>query len=159
MTDPVAIRPAVPGDEAFLRRMLYLALFVPPGAEPFPPGVVDEPAIAHYVVGWGRDGDVGRIAERGGRPIAAAWVRRWRPDDRGYGWVDDAVPELSIAVEPSEQGRGTGTRLVQELLAVVPEMSLSVDRRNPAVRLYERLGFIVVTSDGDTLTMQTQRRD
>ena len=38
---------------------------------------------------------------------------------------------------------------MDSLLAAVPRMSLSVDRRNPAMRMYERLGFEVVRTDGE----------
>ena len=48
----VAIRAAGSDDEAFLREMQYLALFVPPGAEPLPRAIVDDPAIAAQIVAW-----------------------------------------------------------------------------------------------------------
>jgi len=43
------IRPAVGNDEAFLREMLYLALFVPPEEPPLPREILDDPKVAHYV--------------------------------------------------------------------------------------------------------------
>lgn len=53
------IRPAVATDEPFLFEMLYEALFVPPGTEPFPSSILEAPDIAHYAAGFGtRDGDV-----------------------------------------------------------------------------------------------------
>jgi SAM-dependent methyltransferase len=143
----VEVRPATADDQGVVSDMLYEALFVPPGAQPFDRSIVDEPGLARYHHRFGTEpGDVGRVAvDRSGRPIGAAWVRQVR----GYGFVDEAVPELSIAVVESRRGAGVGSALLESLLVTVPRLSLSVDRRNPAVRLYERLGFEVVNDDGE----------
>jgi GNAT superfamily N-acetyltransferase len=134
--------------------MLYVALFVPPGMPPFPREIVHNPQLAHYVDGFGsRDGDLGFIAELDDRPVGAAWVRRLTDDDPGYGFIDAATPELSVAVIEEQRARGAGTRLMEALLAAAPRCSLSVDRRNPARRLYDRLGFVVVATDGDSVKM------
>ena len=147
LPDGVRIRPAVAEDQAFITEMQYAALFRPDGEPAFPAAIVEQPEIARYHERFAtRDGDVGRIAEdRDGRPIGAAWVRRVD----GFGFVDAETPELGIAVVPDRRGRGVGTVLLESLVAAVPRMSLSVDRRNPAVHLYERFGFAAVRSDGE----------
>jgi len=143
----VEIRPAVPADQAFISEMQYQAFFVPPGTPPFDRALLDDPAIQPYHADFGtRAGDVGRIAvDRRGAPVGAAWVRRVH----GYGFVDDDTPELGVAVVAGRRGTGVGGALLESLLAAVPRVSLSVDRRNPALRLYERLGFVVVRADGE----------
>jgi GNAT superfamily N-acetyltransferase len=153
--DACTIRSAVAADEAYLVEMLYLALFVPPGGEPFPRSVLDAPAIAHYARGFGAtDGDVGFVAaDVTGGAIGAAWVRRLTGDDPGYGYVDDATPELTMAVVGPWRGRGVGTSLLDALVAVVPRVCLSVDERNPAIRLYRRFGFVEIARDGHSVTM------
>jgi ribosomal protein S18 acetylase RimI-like enzyme len=150
-----ALRPATSGDESFLREMVYAALFVPDGQPPFARELLDQPGISHYYRGFGRRaGDVGLIAHiPSGEPVGAAWARQLTGDDPGYGYVDDETPELTIAVVPAHRGRGVGTRLLTDLAQAVPRCSLSVDERNPARRLYERFGFAVVASDGNSLTM------
>jgi ribosomal protein S18 acetylase RimI-like enzyme len=152
-----ATRSANTGDEPILREALYHALYVPPGTQPFPRNITDDPDIARYVDGWGRDGDMGVIAEVDGAFAGAAWLRLWRDDDRGYGFVDESTPELSIAVLPGFRGQGLGTRMLTELFAEAdqfyPAISLSVSPGNPAQRLYERLGFVVVSSDADSILM------
>jgi ribosomal protein S18 acetylase RimI-like enzyme len=89
--------------------------------------------------------------------IGAAWVRLLTGANQGYSYVDDATPELSIAVTPAWRGRGIGAALLTHLVrAAQPRyraLSLSVARANPAVRLYLRLGFAVVRVDGESLTM------
>lgn len=126
--------------------MLYEALFVPPGDPAFPTDLVDEPDIAPYHTDFGlRAGDDGLIAELHGEPLGAAWVRRFH----SYGFVDDETPELTIAVVPERRGTGIGELLLIALLERVPRCSLSCDRRNPAMRLYERHGFAIVGLDGE----------
>jgi ribosomal protein S18 acetylase RimI-like enzyme len=127
--------------------MQFEAFFVPPGRPPYDRAILDEDAIRPYHVDFGtRSGDVGRIAvDPSGQPVGAAWVRQVH----GYGFVDDRTPELGIAVVAARRGEGIGAALLASLVAAVPRMSLSTDRRNPARRLYERFGFDVVREDGE----------
>jgi len=150
-----SIRTAIGADELFLRQMQHQALFVAPGEEPFPQAMVDEPHIARYYRGFGGQlGDVGRIAVGpDGELIGAAWVRRSTSDNPSYGYIDDTTPELGMAVAEGSRGDGVGSALLDDLLGVLPRCCLSVDSRNPAVRLYERSGFEVVRRDGSSLMM------
>ena len=153
------IRPLAADDEPFLWTALYHALYVPPGAEPLPPEVVRQPDIARYVSGWTkRPGDLGFVAELDGEPVGAAWLRHWSSGCRGYGFVDEATPELSMSLLPGYRGRGIGTALLRRLLAAAAHesdaVSLSVSNSNPALRLYERFGFVVVGEpEGGSITM------
>lgn len=154
------IRPLKPSDEPFLWEMLYYALYVPEGAEPLPRNIVKTPGLIHYVQGWGQPGDDGFVAivTDSGQPIGAAWLRLLTGERRGYGYVDDGTPELSIAVLPEHRGQGVGTQLLSRLLESArrkyPAISLSVAQNNPAIRLYERMGFKVVRQVGDSVTMR-----
>jgi ribosomal protein S18 acetylase RimI-like enzyme len=91
--------------------------------------------------------------------FGAAWYRVFRHDAPGYGFVDEQTPELSIAVVPSRRGRGFGDELLRALmdrarLEGYTSLSLSVERENPALKLYERFGFRPVEERGDTLVMR-----
>ena len=155
--EPVEIRALHQGDQAFLREMLYQAIYVPPGQERPPRKVVNDPKLRRYVERWGRAGDWGFVAHVSARPVGAAWVRQFSASAPGYGYVDDATAELSIAIVPEHRGRGIGTRLLGRLLSVArareQDLSLSVSRGNPARRLYERLGFVPVVEDPTSVTM------
>lgn len=155
MTSGYRLRQATRHDEPFLVDMLYEALFVPPGEAPPDRSVLDRPEVARYVRAFGgRPGDLGWVAERpGAGPVGAAWVRRFSADAPGYGYVDDDTPELSIALRPEHRGAGVGGLLLEHVLAAAPRCSLSVDVRNPAIRLYERFGFEVVSRSGTSVTM------
>ena len=96
------IRPLAQEDAHCLWEMLYQAIHVPEGAEPPTREIVHSPGLAHYVAGWGRGGDMGYLAvDAEGMLVGAAWLRLFPADDPGYGFVDDATPELSVAVMPS----------------------------------------------------------
>ncbi len=114
----LSIRYLTPADQDFLWEMVYQAIFVPPGKEPPPRAVLDRPEIARYARDWGRVDDIGfaAVEDLTHRPVGAAWCRRLAGEDRGYGWIDDRVPELSIAVRPEHCGLGIGTRLMTRLL-------------------------------------------
>ncbi len=137
------LRRLTPADEPLLWRMLYLAVYIPPGAEPLAPEAMRAPHLARYVAGWMREGDGGFTARIDNAPVGAIWWRLWRGDDRGYGFVDAVTPEVSMAVEPAHRGRGVGTALLRAAVAR-GGLSLSVSVSNPARRLYAREGFVPV---------------
>jgi GNAT superfamily N-acetyltransferase len=104
------------------------------------------PHVRHYLEGWGRTGDAAVVAVVDGQRLGAAWYRLFPTEDPGWGFVATDVPELSIGVAAEARGRGVGSALLDALLTLARErgfraVSLSVDRRNPARRLYERKGF------------------
>ena len=154
------IRLLTPDDEPFLWIALYHAVHVSPGEAAPAPEIVREPRLARYVVEWMRHlDDIGFAAEVDGAPVGAAWLRRWQQGGHGFGFVDEATPELSVSLLPGYRGRGIGTALLQRLLVEAAQrfagVSLSVSESNPAGRLYERSGFVIVgESNGGSVTME-----
>ena len=154
-----SIRALTPEDESFLWEMLYQALYVPEGHPALPREVIHLPELARYVQDWGREGDCGFLASdaKTEQPIGAVWLRLLTGENKGYGYVDDDTPELSIAVLPDYRGQGVGTQLLTHLLS--PDyrqmsISLSVSADNPAVQLYERFGFEIISKLDESLTMK-----
>ena len=153
------IRPLTPDDESFLWDVLYYAIFIPPGEDAHSYEIVKEPELARYVADWmAHSDDLGYAAEEKGELIGAAWLRLWPGSERGFGFVDEQTPELSMALLPQHRGRGIGTRLLRLLLFTAAEGydagSLSVSVSNPARRLYEREGFMAVSEpEGGSITM------
>jgi ribosomal protein S18 acetylase RimI-like enzyme len=76
----------------------------------------------------------------------------------GYGFISEDVPELSIAVVASRRHVGIGRRLLVDLITASiaqghAALSLSVNRDNPARRLYESVGFVPVEKRESSWTM------
>lgn len=155
---PYKIRPLTAAHQSLLWEMLYLSLFVPEGKAPFERSILDQPDISKYVRDWGRAHDFGCVSvDENSRPLGAIWLRLFAEEKKGYGYVDDSTPELGMAVFPEYRGRGIGTSLLTRLIETPPadykQISLSVARGNPALRLYKRFGFEVVAADENSLTM------
>lgn len=157
----VTLRPATAEDAPVLTRFLVLAAT---WSEPRPGTTVDallaDDHVRRYVEAWPRADDVGVVAEdECTSPLGAAWCRRFSARRPGYGFLDEATPELSIAVEPGHRGEGVGARLlraVHEALRdrAVEAVSLSVERANPARHLYERAGYRPVGGSDGSVTMR-----
>lgn len=87
---------------------------------------------------------------RGGEPAGRLYVARW----------EEEIRIVDIALLPEHRNAGIGARLVGELLdeARAREhgrvVSIHVERQNPALRLYERLGFRQVEDKGVYLLME-----
>ncbi|CAN5840269.1 MAG: GNAT family N-acetyltransferase [Actinomycetota bacterium] len=157
--DDVELRLAAAGDRGFLEQMLQEAAGWDPQRPRLTPAqVLADPQLAHYVQGWGGPEDLGVIAEIGGRPVGAAWIRRFPADDPGYGFVAEDVPELSIAVVAGWRGRGIGSALLEVMAEAassrgVGAICLSVETANPARVLYTSHGFREVSSAQGSVTM------
>jgi len=141
------IRNLAEDDLPFLREMLYEAAFWRPDAErlPFDVALAHE-QLARYHAGWGREGDLGVIAEHGGVRVGAAFCRLFTDADHGHGYIDDDTPELAIAVVHGHRARGIGYALMRAIAdrardAGIKRLALSVDPENPARQLYASLGY------------------
>lgn len=139
--------------------MFYTALHVPEGAEPFPKSIIEEPHLAKYIANWGRPDDIALVAAYDGQLIGAVWCRSLKAAERGYGYIDDQTPELSLAINANFRNKGVGTRLMNAAFIALVEkgfsqVSLSVDQDNKAVNLYKRLDFEIVEAIETAFTMK-----
>ena len=161
------LRPATADDTDFLWAMLGHASS-PDGPPQERVAMEANAELARYASGWGRPGDVGLVAvdDASGEPLGAGWYRTFTAEEPGYGFVDEATPEIAIACTAAARGRGLGHQLIAGLLALahadgLDRLSLSVRVTNaPAVRVYEDEGFVGVQleEDGLHLTMVAPTR-
>lgn len=156
------LRPARAADAAFIGEMLAEAATWDRPAGESPPSLdalLADPQTADYVDGWGREGDAGTIAEVDDEPVGACWFRTFTAERPGYGFIGEDVPGIGLALLPRQRGRGIGTRLLDETIALARDrggvaLSLSVAEANPARGLYLRAGFVEVEREGGSLTMR-----
>ncbi len=152
-------------DEGFLWKMLYEAVHWGPeevGPKPPPEELLSDARLRRYVAGWGGPDDCAVVARDAGsgREVGAAWYRIFAEDEPGYGFVDTDTPEIALAVDPSRRGVGVGGALLRTIMGSArangfPAVSLSVHKSNhPALRLYEKSGFVRFRADGDDWVMR-----
>ena len=77
-----------------------------------------------------------------GQPIGRLYVARW----------EDEIRLIDIALLPEYRNAGIGSRLLNDLLAEATQagkpVRIHVEKFNPALRLYERLGFSRIDDRG-----------
>ena len=138
-----------------LEEFIYQAIFIPQGLEPLPRSILNEPELEMYIKDFGQQPDDWALAaEVDGLLVGAVWVRIMKD----YGYFDDQTPSLSISFLPDFRGQGLGQQLMTAMLDLLkakgyPSVSLSVSKDNPAVRFYQRLGFVTVEERGDDYLM------
>jgi ribosomal protein S18 acetylase RimI-like enzyme len=88
------------------------------------------------------------VIEADGIPVGRLYVARW---------VDE-IRIMDIALLPEHRGAGIGTQLIRDLLEqgsrTGQRVSIHVEKNNPALRLYARLGFSPIADRGVYLLME-----
>jgi ribosomal protein S18 acetylase RimI-like enzyme len=140
------IRDIKQNEVSFLDEMLYEAIYIPDGSEKLPFDIIKQPDLHKYIKDFGQPGDICLVAEFSGELVGAVWTRLFSEKERGYGYVDNNTPELSMAVCTQFRHKGIGTLLLQEIILKLQEqgycqVSLSVDKQNYACHLYKSMGF------------------
>jgi ribosomal protein S18 acetylase RimI-like enzyme len=82
------------------------------------------------------------VVEHGGQAVGRLYVEEWPSQLR----------IIDIALVPEAQGRGFGSALLDDIIdrarAASKKVSIHVEKNNPAMRLYERLGFAKAEDKG-----------
>lgn len=131
-----------------LKDFLYDAIFAPEGYEgEIPRSVISEDPLCRAAFqDFGlRADDLALVATIDNIPIGACWVRTTNE----YGHIDDETPSFSISVQEPYRGNGIGAALMKAVLYELHvrgyrRTSLSVQKENPAFKLYKRLGFEII---------------
>lgn len=151
----INIRNIHPQEIPVLDDFLYEAIFIPQGVEPPPRSIIEQDDLQVYVRGFGDDPhDHCLVAEVDGKIAGAVWVRIM--DD--YGHVDDQTPSLAISLYPEYRGQGIGTQLLLQMMDLLrkekyAQVSLSVQKENYALRMYQKAGFKIVEDRGEEVLM------
>ena len=149
------IRPIRPEEIPLLDDFLYEAIFIPEGVAAPPRSIIEQEDLQVYVKDFGgRPDDHCLVAEREGKIVGAVWVRVM--DD--YGHVDDRTPSLAISLYKEYRNQGIGTDLLGRMLELLRRkgyrrVSLSVQKANYALRMYQKAGFEMIADRGEEVLM------
>ncbi len=156
----MTIRALKPSEAFFLADMLYEAIFIPEGHDPLPKEIIKDKSLSNYIDNWGKDKfDIALVVEVDNKLVGAIWGRLLLDENKGFGYVDDNTPEISMAVKCEYRNQGIGTKLFKKIEAEyqklgVHYLSLSVDKANNASNLYKRLGFEITEETETSWTMK-----
>lgn len=142
----IKIRKIKQEEYPLLEDYLYDAIFIPEGVQPPDKSIIDNEDLQVYIKDFGtKKDDICFLAEADHEVVGAVWMRIMND----YGHIDDETPSLAISVKKAYRGLGIGTKLMETILKVTnaqgyQRISLSVQKANPAVHLYQRLGFQII---------------
>ncbi len=149
------IRPMRKEEYPLLSDFLYEAIYIPEGIEPPPKSVINSPELQEYICDFGsKKHDKAMVAEVNGNIVGAAWARIMND----YGHIDDSTPSIAMSVYKEYRGLGIGTALLKEFLFLLKssgysKTSLSVQKKNYAVKIYQNLGFYILDENEEEYIM------
>jgi ribosomal protein S18 acetylase RimI-like enzyme len=147
MLDSIILRPATDADYGFMRRLYESARAEEMTRFPFDDAqkkvFLDQQFKAqfeHYGIHYPTCER--NIVESDGEPIGRFWIDEWR----------DQIRIVDIALLPERRASGIGSKLLHQLLdrgdRAGKPVTIHVEAFNPALRLYQRLGFEKVDTNG-----------
>ena len=147
MLESIILRPATDTDYDFMRRLYESARAEEMTRFPFDEAqkkvFLDQQFAAqfeHYGIHYPTCER--NIVERNGEPIGRFWIDEWR----------DQIRIVDIALMAECRGSGIGSMLLHQVLdradAAGKPVTIHVESFNPALRLYQRLGFEQVDTNG-----------
>jgi len=157
MLESITLRPATDADYGFMRRLYESARAEEMTRFPFDEAqkkvFLDQQFAAqfeHYGIHYPTCER--NIVERNGEPIGRFWIDEWR----------DQIRIVDIALMAEYRGSGIGSRLLHQVLdrgdAAGKAVTIHVEGFNPALRLYQRLGFEKVDTNGVYYLMRRNPR-
>ena len=140
---------------AVLEDFLYEAIFIPKGVEAPPREIIYQPELQVYIAEFGtKKGDIALAVEENGIIVGAGWVRIMND----YGHIDDEAPSFAISLYKEYRNKGIGTALMKEMLIRLKkegykQASLAVQKKNYAVKMYEKVGFEIYDENDEEYIM------
>lgn len=149
------IRAISESEYGILEDFLYEAIFIPEGVSAPPREIINRPELQVYIADFGkRKGDLCFVAEADNKIVGAVWVRIMND----YGHIDDETPSFAISLYKDHRGHGIGTALMKEMLGALgragyKQASLAVQKENYAVKMYKKVGFMIVDENDEEYIM------
>ena len=142
------IRPIRKEEIPILGDFLYEAIFIPEGVAAPPRSILDDENLQVYIRDFGQmPDDRCLVAEVGSRIM------------NDYGHLADDVPSIAISLYKEYRNLGIGTDMLRQMLELLKadgykSVSLSVQKANYAMRMYQKAGFRILSDDGEEALMQ-----
>lgn len=155
MNNEVVIRTMLPAEYPLLEDFMYEAIHQPDPENPYPKELIYYPQVSVYWEKWGTKQDDHCLLATQNNVIAGAiWARTFHTEIKGYGYIDEHTPEIAMAVFKEYRNQGIGTQLIKQMINLLQEknyqqVSLSISKGNPAVHLYERMGFRTIAGNDE----------
>ncbi|WP_242325312.1 GNAT family N-acetyltransferase [Faecalibaculum rodentium] len=148
------IRDMKPEEYPLLSDFLYEVIFIPEGMQKPDRTIIHQPELALYIEDFGQPDDICLVADVQGKPVGAIWSRIMND----YGHVDEETPSLAISLFEDCRNRGIGTMLMKAMLQKLKEagyrqVSLSVQKANYAMHMYEKAGFRTMRENPEECVM------
>lgn len=152
------IRPIKTDEIPLLSDFLYEAIFQRDEANPISRSVIEQPEIKVFIDGYGKKDDNCLVAIVDNKIIGAVWTRILSGAVKGFGNIDESTPEFAISLYKQYRGKGIGTRLMLDMLALLKEKgyaqtSLAVQKDNYAVKMYQSVGFTTIDENEEEYIM------
>lgn len=134
---------------------LYEAIFIPKGTSKPLQKITKNEELQVYIKDFGTyQDDNCLIAEYDNKIVGACWTRIID----NYGHIDNKTPSFAISLYEEYRGKGIGTKLMKSMLAFLKEKgyrktSLSVQKNNYAVKMYENVGFKIIDENKEEYIM------
>lgn len=141
-----------------LNDFLYEAIFIPEGVDAPPRNVIYSPELQVYIHDFGKQkDDIALVAEVDNHIIGAVWVRIMND----YGHIDNETPSFAISLYKEYRHYGIGTAMMLQMLETLrnrgyKQASLSVQKQNYAVEMYQKAGFEIVDENTEEYIMVCQ---
>jgi len=150
------IRPIREAEIPQLKDFLYNAIFIPEGIAAPPMEIVEDESLQIYIRNFGQEPDDRcLVAVAQNRVVGAIWARIMND----YGHIADDTPSIAISLYKEYRNQGIGTALLQQMLSLLKadgykSVSLSVQKANYAMKMYQKAGFQVISDDTDEAIMK-----
>jgi ribosomal protein S18 acetylase RimI-like enzyme len=132
-----------------LKDFTYEAIYQRDENNPVSRDILNRPELKVFYEKFGKPDDLCFIAEVDKKIVGAVWTRILSGPTKGFGNIDDETPEFAISLCKEYRGKGIGTALMKSMLDLLKQRgykqtSLSVQKDNYAIKMYQAIGFCII---------------
>ena len=132
-----------------MKQFIFLMVLPPPRS------AIAFSELQAYILDFGKQKhDRALVAEVQGKAVGVVWARIMN----NYGHIAPDTPSLAISVYQESRDKGLGASLLMQMLSILKangysKASLSVQKANYAVKMYQKSGFQIVGESDEEYIM------